>query len=183
MKLTSIVLVLFSLLFVQILANEGCSPELNSSDCQNPKTHVCTKILLGTTPAAKAKGKYFYQCLPREWADSAKKKVESVVGKTLEVKSSEETGSVAQEHHLLQVPISEIHTQKAKPASAKPVEKKVETTEKVQQVKVAQAKQAQVKKQEVKEQEAKKEEADDEEDEDEEADNNDEDTESYEEDF
>jgi type IV secretory pathway VirB10-like protein len=189
MRLTTIVFVLFSLFFLQTLANEGCSPALNSQDCQNPQTHVCTKILLGTTAAAKARGKYFYQCLPREWATAAKQKVESVTG-ILSETPVQETKKVLS-NHLLQVPVEEVVTQKAKPEEkvqeTKPLEKVQETAP------VAQAKPVEVKQQEVAHQEeahqeeahkeeAKHEEAENDE-EDDEDEKNDQDTESYEEDF
>src|SRR5690242_20565211 len=49
----------------------GCAPSNNNQDCENPQTQVCTKILIGTTAKVKALGKYYYQCLPNEWASQA----------------------------------------------------------------------------------------------------------------
>ena len=51
-------------LFIGIFANEGCSLSLKNTDC--PNQLVCAKILLGTTPAEKAKRQYYYQCLPQQ---------------------------------------------------------------------------------------------------------------------
>jgi hypothetical protein len=65
------ILVLVTLAFTVQGYGLGCAPSNNNQDCENPHTQTCTKILIGTTAKVKALGKYYYQCLPSEWATQA----------------------------------------------------------------------------------------------------------------
>jgi len=111
----------------------GCSPSRGNQDCEHPDTHVCTKILLGTTPAEKAKGKYYYTCLPASWAQSAVKAAE---GHNLNVLESKlESQSNVQEAKPQELKLQEVKPQETakaeevKPQAVKPQQASIEASQ------------------------------------------------------
>lgn len=109
----------------------GCSPSRGNQDCEHPDTHVCTKILLGTTPAEKAKGKYYYTCLPASWAQSAVKVAEGHGPKVLESARLESHPNV-QEEKPQELKLQEVKPQETakaeevKPQAVKPQQASIE---------------------------------------------------------
>eukprot|EP01080_Neovahlkampfia_damariscottae_P001264 gene1264-11351_t len=95
-----LILGLLVTLFIGTFANLGCSPALKNTDCAHGL--VCAKILLGTTASTRARGKYFYKCLPQQLIAKAIKAVQSQQG-TLSVKVNGQDHHIALEKHLLNI--------------------------------------------------------------------------------
>lgn len=125
----SVLLVLTFLLFATTIQayGLGCSPSNNNQDCENPKTQTCTKILIGTTAKTKALGKYYYQCLPNEWAAQAVTAAQSHTfgAQVLDVPKVEEHKT--EEVKPLEVKQQEVKQQEAKPEAAKTEKAQTET--------------------------------------------------------